>query len=108
MAQPALITGSIVLERGLGAAATLILGGAGFLLAIGRYDVGGYLWLELALAVGTVLAATVVFSRAARAPLRRVEPLLGRARLRAASWGALSRAPRLPGSRRPAGRVSRS
>ena len=86
-----------MLERGLGAAATLILGGAGFLLAIGRYDVGGYLWLELALAVGTVLAATVVFSRAARTPLRRLERLLG-----APGWrrplGALYRGlTRLPG-----------
>jgi uncharacterized protein (TIRG00374 family) len=85
-----LITSSIVLERGLGAVATLILGGVGFVLAIGRYDVGGYLWLELGLGVGTLLVAAMVFSRAARRPLRRIEPLLGRARL-ARPLGALYR-----------------
>ena len=85
-----LITGSIVLERGMGAAATLILGGAGFLLAIGRYDVGGYLWLELALALGTVLVGAAAFSRSARRPLRRLEPLLARVGL-ARPLGALYR-----------------
>jgi uncharacterized protein (TIRG00374 family) len=84
------VTGSIVLERGMGAAATLILGGLGFLLAIGRYDVGGYLWLELALAVGTVVVALAAFSRSARRPLRRVEHVLARVGL-ARPVGALYR-----------------
>jgi glycosyltransferase 2 family protein len=70
------IAGSVLLERALGGAATLALAGVGFLLAVGRYDVGAYLWLELAFALGTVVLAAVFFSRAARRPLRRLVPLL--------------------------------
>jgi uncharacterized protein (TIRG00374 family) len=73
--------GSVLLERGLGGAATLLLGGVGFVLAVGRYDVGAYLWLELAIALATIALGVVVFSRAARRPLRRLEPLLARVRL---------------------------
>jgi uncharacterized membrane protein YbhN (UPF0104 family) len=82
--------GSVLLERGLGGVATLLLGVLGFALAIGRYDVGAYVWLELGIAVATVALALVVFSRAARRPLRRLEPLLERARL-ARPLGALYR-----------------
>jgi len=45
--------GTVLLERALGAAATLVLAAAGFALAVGRYDVGGYLWVELAFVVVT-------------------------------------------------------
>ncbi len=82
--------GSIMLERGLGGVATLLLGAVGFVLAIGRYDVGAYIWLELGIALATVALALVVFSRAARRPLRRLEPLLARLRL-ARPLGALYR-----------------
>lgn len=75
------VAGSILLERGLGGVATLLLGAAGFGLAVGRYDVGAYVWLEAAIAAGTVALAVVLFSRAARRPLRRLEPLLARLRL---------------------------
>ena len=75
------VAGSVVLERGLGAASTLLLGLVGFLLALGRYDVGAYIWLELLIAVGTAALAVVAFSRRARAPLKRLEPLLARLRL---------------------------
>ena len=40
------ITGSVLLERALGGAVTLLLAGVGFLLAIGRYPIGAYLWIE--------------------------------------------------------------
>jgi glycosyltransferase 2 family protein len=72
------VAGSVLLERALGGAATLALAGVGFLLAFGRYDVGAYLWVELVLALGTVVLGVVFFSRAARRPLRRLAPLLGR------------------------------
>jgi uncharacterized protein (TIRG00374 family) len=82
--------GSVLLERGLGGVATLLLGVVGFALAVGRYDVGAYLWLELGIALATVALGIVVFSRAARRPLRRLEPLLERLRL-ARPLGALYR-----------------
>ena len=74
--QAGLITGSVVLDRALGGAATLILAAIGFALAVGQYDVGAYLWLELALVLGTIAAGVVVFSRRARRPLARLRPLL--------------------------------
>lgn len=77
----AVVTGTVLLERGLGGAATVLLGAAGFLLSIGRYDVGAYLWLEGAFVLGTLLLAFVFLARSARPLLRRAEPLLARARL---------------------------
>jgi uncharacterized protein (TIRG00374 family) len=67
--------GTVLLERALGAAATLVLAAGGFALAVGRYNVGGYLWVELAFVVVTAALGLVLFSRriAARAhPLLRV------------------------------------
>ena len=84
------IAGSVLLERGFGAVSTLLLGAAGFALAVGRYDVGAYVWVELLIALGTLAVAVVFFSRRVRAPLRRVEPLLARVRL-ARPLGALYR-----------------
>jgi len=37
---------SVLLERAIGGAATLMLAAFGFLLAIGHYDTGPYLWIE--------------------------------------------------------------
>ncbi len=51
------ITAIVLLERGLGGAATVLLGAVGFVLAIGHYDVGAYLWLEGAFVFGTLAAA---------------------------------------------------
>jgi len=75
------IAGSVLLERALGGAATLILAAVGFVLAIGRYDVGAYLWVEAAFVVGTVVLAVALFARSARRPLARVAPLLRRLRV---------------------------
>ena len=72
------VAGSVVLERALGGAATLTLAAVGLALALGRYDVGAYLWIEAAFVVATVAGAVVVFSRAARRPLARLVPLLRR------------------------------
>ncbi len=68
--------GSVILERALGGAATLTLAAIGFGLAVGRYDVGPYLWLEAGLTVATVLGAFVIFSRRLRTPLARLVPAL--------------------------------
>jgi glycosyltransferase 2 family protein len=75
------LTAIVLLERALGGVATLILAAVGFALAIGRYDVGAYLWIELAFVVGTIVLAILFFSESARGPLRRAVPLLRRVRL---------------------------
>jgi uncharacterized protein (TIRG00374 family) len=75
------IAGSVLLERALGGAATLALAGVGFVLAIGRYDVGAYLWVELGFVVATAVLGVVLFSRRIRGPLSRTVPLLRRLRL---------------------------
>jgi glycosyltransferase 2 family protein len=75
------IAGSVLLERALGGAATLVLAAVGFGLAVGHYDVGGYLWLELAFIVVACAAGILVFSRRARGPLAALVPALRRLRL---------------------------
>jgi uncharacterized membrane protein YbhN (UPF0104 family) len=75
------IAGSVLLERALGGAATLALAALGFVLAIGHYDVGAYLWVELGFVAATLVLAVVLFSRRARRPLSRSVPLLRRLRI---------------------------
>jgi uncharacterized protein (TIRG00374 family) len=77
----ATITGSVLVERALGGAVTLLLAAIGFLLAIGRYPVGPYLWIELVLVGGTALLGFVFFSRVARGRLVFVVPLARRLRV---------------------------
>jgi glycosyltransferase 2 family protein len=72
---------SVLLERALGGAATLALAAVGFLLAVGEYDVGAYLWIELVFVVGTIVAGVLVFSRRVRPLLARFRPLLAAVRL---------------------------
>ena len=76
--RPGLIAGTVFLERALGGVATLMLAAVGFVLAIGRYDVGAYLWLEGVLVLATALLAVLFFARSARPLLRRIEPWLER------------------------------
>ncbi len=75
------LAGSVLLERALGGAATLTLAAVGFALAVGRYDIGAYLWLELTFVVATVCAGVLFFSRSMRRPLARVVPTLQLMRL---------------------------
>jgi glycosyltransferase 2 family protein len=75
------VAGSVLLERALGGAATLALAAVGFVLAVGRYDVGAYLWIELAFVVGTIVLAVALFSRRVRPLLARTVPLLRLLRL---------------------------
>ena len=75
------VTGTVVLERGLGGAATVLLGAVGFLLSIGEYDVSAYLWFEGVFVFGTIVLGFLFFARSARPLLRRLEPLLDRIRL---------------------------
>jgi glycosyltransferase 2 family protein len=75
------VTGTVVLERGLGGAATVLLGAVGFLLSIGRYDVSAYLWLEGVFVFGTIVVGFLFLARSARPLLRLSLPLLERLRL---------------------------
>jgi len=75
------ITGTVLLERGLGGAATVALGALGFLLSIGEYDVSAYLWLEGVFVFGTLVLGFLFFARSARPLLRRTQTLLDRLRL---------------------------
>jgi uncharacterized protein (TIRG00374 family) len=75
------IAGSVLLERALGGTATLVLAAVGFALALGEYNVGAYLWVELGFVIATVLLGVAVFSRTARRPLARTVPLLRRLRV---------------------------
>ncbi len=47
----------------------------------GRYDVGGYIWVELAFVVAAALAGIVLFSTRLHPLLQRTRPLLRRLRL---------------------------
>jgi uncharacterized protein (TIRG00374 family) len=75
------VAASVLLERALGGAATLFLAAIGFALALGRYDVGAYLWVELAFVLATIALGVVLFSRRLRRPLSRSVPLLRRLRI---------------------------
>ena len=74
-------TAIVLLERGLGGAATVLLGAIGFLLAIGRYEIGAYLWLEGAFVFGTIVLIVLFFSRRARPLLARGVPLARKLRV---------------------------
>ena len=75
--QGAPVTGSVLLERALGGAATLMLAAIGFVLALGHYRVGGWIWIELAFVIGAAVAGFALFSPRARRPLGRTRPLRG-------------------------------
>jgi len=75
------ITGSVLLERSIGGAVTLLLAGIGLLLAIGRYPIGPYLWIEVAFVVATIAAGFVFFSRTVRRRLAFMLPHARRFRL---------------------------
>jgi uncharacterized protein (TIRG00374 family) len=75
------LTAIVLIERGVGGAATVFLGAIGFVLAIGHYDVNAYLWLEGAFVFGTILLIVLFFARSARPLLAKVRPLLVRLRI---------------------------
>ena len=75
------VTAIVLLERGLGGASTVLLGAIGFVLALGTYDVGAYLWLEGAFVLGTLVLTFLFFARTARPLLIRTQPLLRRLRI---------------------------
>jgi glycosyltransferase 2 family protein len=77
------VAGTVLLERALGGAATLLLAAVGFVLAVGRYSVGGYLWVELAFVVLSATGAFVVFSTRLHPVLHRLRPVLQRLRVEA-------------------------
>ncbi|MFZ1879071.1 MAG: lysylphosphatidylglycerol synthase transmembrane domain-containing protein [Gaiellaceae bacterium] len=69
------VTGSVLLERSLGGAVTLVLAGVGLLLSIGRYPIGAYLWIEVVFVIATLGAGVVFFSRSVRRRLAFGVPL---------------------------------
>jgi glycosyltransferase 2 family protein len=75
------VAGTVILERALGGSATLVLAAVGFALAVGRYSIGGYLWVELAFIVLTAVGAFVLFSTRLHPLLHSLRPLLQRLRL---------------------------
>jgi glycosyltransferase 2 family protein len=75
------VTAIILLERFLGGAGTVLLGAIGFVLALGTYDVGAYLWLEGVFVFGTIVLTILFFSRSVRPLLARSTPLLRRLRI---------------------------
>ncbi len=72
---------TVLLERAIGGAATLVLAAVGFLLAVGHYDVGAYLWIEAFFVVATIVLGFLLFSRRARPLLKLSRPLLAWVRL---------------------------
>jgi glycosyltransferase 2 family protein len=70
------VAGSVLLERALGGAATLALAAVGFVLAVGRYDVGAYLWIELGFVIATAVLAVALFSKKPRPLLAKTVPFL--------------------------------
>jgi glycosyltransferase 2 family protein len=77
------VAGTVLLERALGGAATLLLAAVGFALALGHYSVGGYVWVELAFVLLSVVGAFVLFSRRLHPVLHGLRPLLHRLRVEA-------------------------
>jgi uncharacterized protein (TIRG00374 family) len=75
------VAASVLLERALGGATTLTLAAIGFVLAVGHYDVGAYLWIELVFVVGTVVLGVALFSVRMRPLLRLGVPVLRALRL---------------------------
>ena len=79
------VAGTVLLERALGGAATLVLAAVGFALALGEgySSVSGYVWVELAFVVLSVAGAFVLFSTRLHPVLHRLRPLLNRVRVEA-------------------------
>ncbi len=75
------VAGTVLLERALGGIATLVLAAIGFVLAVGRYSVGGYIWVELAFVVLSAALVAVFFSTRLHPLLHGLRPLLRRLRM---------------------------
>jgi len=71
----------VLVERSLGGAVTLLLAGVGLLLAIGRYPIGPYLWIEVFFVCATLAAGVVFFSRSIRRWLAFGVPLARKLRI---------------------------
>ena len=102
------VAASVLLERALGGAATLALAAVGFVLAVGHYPIGPYLWIELFFVLATIVLAVALFSRRARPVLARTAPLLRKVWLERPIRAALRGAALLPRSPRPPGRRLRA
>jgi glycosyltransferase 2 family protein len=75
------VAGSVLLERAIGGAVTLVLAAIGLALAVGHYRIGPYLWIEALFVLATLFAGFVLFSAGLRRHLRAAVPLLRRLRV---------------------------
>jgi glycosyltransferase 2 family protein len=58
-----------------------MLAAVGFVLALGRYNVGAFLWIEAVFVVGTIILGFLLFSKRVRPLLARGRPILAPLRL---------------------------
>ena len=79
--QTSAVAGSVLVERAIGGLVTLTIAALGFLLAIGRYSVGPYLWLEAVLVLAACVFVVVFFSRRFQVLLVRVLPIARKLRV---------------------------
>jgi len=77
--QTAVASGTVVLERGLGGAATVLLGAIAFVLSIGRFDVSAYVWLEGVFVFETIFCATTTTSASSSPPARSADSTISAA-----------------------------
>jgi uncharacterized protein (TIRG00374 family) len=75
------VAATVLLERLLGGVATLALAAIGFALAVGNYDLGAYIWIELLFVVGAMVVGVAVFSTRLHPLLQRLRPLLRAVRI---------------------------
>ena len=76
------VAAAVLIDRVVGAAATLVLVAVGLAVAVGRYgDIALYVWVELASLAALGLAVALLFSRRAGKLMERVFPLGRRVRL---------------------------
>lgn len=75
------VAGSVLVERVIGGIVTLLFAAFGFVLAIGRYPIGAYVWLEAICVVGAVVLVVLLFSRRVRPRLASTVPLARRLRV---------------------------
>ena len=101
------ISAIVLLERALGGAATVLLGAVGFLLAVGRYDVGAYLWIEGAFVLGHDPARVPLLRALGQAAAAPDDARAAAAPARAAGAGGLRRRARVPRPQRSPARAVR-
>lgn len=76
--QTSALAGAVLVERAVGGVVTLTIAAIGLALAVGRYPIGAYLWIEAMLVVGAAVLGVMFFSRGVRLWLVHIVPLARR------------------------------